>query len=58
MIHTLVIFHVQPGRTAELEADHRKLVALMGAHPAHSGWAVAAAAWNICDRQRLPPGVN
>lgn len=33
MIHTLVIFHVQPGRTAEFESDHRKLVALMGDQP-------------------------
>lgn len=33
MIHTLVIFHVQPGRAAEFEADHRKLVALMGDQP-------------------------
>jgi quinol monooxygenase YgiN len=30
MIHTLVIFHVQPGRAAEFESAHRKVVALMG----------------------------
>ncbi|OLC15683.1 MAG: hypothetical protein AUH29_07470, partial [Candidatus Rokubacteria bacterium 13_1_40CM_69_27] len=33
MIHTLVIFHVQSGRAAEFEADHRKLLALMGGQP-------------------------
>ncbi len=30
MIHTLVIFHVQSGRTAEFESRHRELVGLMG----------------------------
>ncbi|OLE39917.1 MAG: hypothetical protein AUG00_00095 [Candidatus Rokubacteria bacterium 13_1_20CM_2_70_7] len=33
MIHTLVVFHVQSGRAAEFEADHRKLLALMGGQP-------------------------
>ena len=33
MIHTLVIFHVQPGRAAEFESVHRKLVELMGVQP-------------------------
>ena len=33
MIHTLVIFHVQSGRTADFESTHRKLVAQMGSQP-------------------------
>src|SRR2546425_13160780 len=33
MIHTLVVFHVQSGRAAEFEADHRKLLALLGGQP-------------------------
>jgi quinol monooxygenase YgiN len=33
MIHTLVVFHPQPGRTAEFESAHRKLVDLMGRQP-------------------------
>jgi quinol monooxygenase YgiN len=33
MIQTLVIFRVKPGRAAEFESDHRKLVALMGGQP-------------------------
>jgi len=33
MIHTLVIFHVQSGRAAEFESNHRTLVILMGEQP-------------------------
>ena len=33
MIHTLVVFHVQSGRSGELESQHRKLVTLMGDQP-------------------------
>ena len=33
MIHSLVVFHVQSGRAAEFESDHRKLVTLMGGQP-------------------------
>jgi quinol monooxygenase YgiN len=33
MIHTLVIFHVQPGRAEDFEAAHRTLVASMGDQP-------------------------
>lgn len=33
MIHTLVIFHVQPGRAEDFESKHRTLVGLMGSRP-------------------------
>lgn len=33
MIQTLILFHVQPGKSAEFESTHRKLVGLMSAQP-------------------------
>jgi quinol monooxygenase YgiN len=33
MIHTFVSFHVLPGKTAEFESLHRKLLDLMSAQP-------------------------
>ena len=33
MIHTLIVFHVQPRKTGEFESTHRKLVELMSAQP-------------------------
>lgn len=33
MIQTLILFHVEPGKTDEFELTHRKLVKLMSAQP-------------------------